>query len=152
MKSFKFKYSVPVYVLLVIILALTLAGLGLNVFNLISYFDVSTYKFIVYCILSLLNVILFVLALSVLFGGKYVITKEYLYTCFGFIKIKSDINEIISIVLFKKSEKCVIYFKDAKYTVIVIDKSQYEQFVLSLRELNPKITYSAKTDGEDTPE
>ena len=83
--------------------------------------------------------------------GKYVVDGGYLYSYFGFIKSKIDISEIIEITHFKKSNKLVVYFKDGKYTVIVIASELYDNFVIAVRESNKSIIFDVKIDGEDKP-
>ncbi len=151
MKSFRFKYSSTVWVLLFLVLILAVAGVFWNVFNLIEYSWAGTFKIIVYTLLIIMTGALTVLVLSLMVYGKYVIKNDSLYTCFGIFKNKTPVNEIIQITHFKKSDKLVMYFKDGKYTVIVISPENYEQFVLAVREANPSVVYSAKIDGEDTP-
>ncbi len=151
MKKFNFKYSTTVWVLLVLILLLCGAGLLWNVFNLTQYvFYVS--KIILYSILILINLFLVVLVISVMLYGKYVIEEKYLYAYFGFIRSKIEISNIVEITHFKKSDKLVIYFKDAKYTVIVISPEYYDDFILAIRNINKSIFYDVKVDGEDTPD
>ena len=151
MKSFRFKYSSTVWVLLFLVLILSVAGVLWNVFNLIEYSWAGTFKIAVYTLLVIMTGALTILVLSLMVYGKYVIKNNCLYTCFGVFKNKTPIKEIIQITHFKKSDKLVMYFNDNKYTVVVIAKENYEQFVLAVREVNPSVIYNAKIDGEDTP-
>lgn len=157
MKSFKFKYANSVWALLVLVLALSIAGLCWNVFNLIEYCmigftRVGAFKIVVYGLLVLMLVILTAIVVSVMVYGRYVIKGEFIFTCFGFIKSKVAISEITTITHFKKSDKLVMYFKDEKYSVIVIAPDRYDDFVLAVREVNSAIRFDARIDGEDTPQ
>ena len=46
----------------------------------------------------------------------------------------------------------MVYFKHQAFSVIVIAKEKYDDFVLSLRELNQAILFSKQIDGEDLAE
>ena len=82
---------------------------------------------------------------------KYVIKDGKLYTCFGFIRTKIEVEKITAVIHFKKSDKLVIYFNQNKYAVVVISPSEYDNFISALREVNPKIAFDNRIDGEDTP-
>jgi hypothetical protein len=151
MKSFKFKYSIAVWVLLALVLILSTVGIIWNVYNFIFFIKESTVKAVAYLLIVLLTLFLFVFVLSVILYGRYVIKGDYLTQYFGLLKTKTPVKDIAEITHFKKSDKLVIYFVDRKYTVIVIQKELYEQFILALREANPAIVYDVKIDGEDTP-
>ena len=150
MKSFKFKYSATVWLLLSLILALSIIGAAWNAFNLTQY-SWSTFKVITYSLLTAMTAALAVFVLSVMISSKYVVKGEYLYTRFGFIFNKVKIEEIVEITHFKKSDKLVVYFSDAKYSVIVIPPENYGAFVIAIREVNKSAVYDVKIDGEDTP-
>ena len=153
MYKFKFKYSTLVYVLLILTLALSLAGVIWNIFNVFSFAKIgNTFKLVSSSIIAVLALIIFIFVLSVIFYGRYVIKDGYLFTCFGFLKNKTSVKEIIGVTHFKKSNKLVVYFCTEEYTVIVIEPERYDDFVLALRDLNKAIVYDAKIDGEDTPE
>ncbi len=83
--------------------------------------------------------------------GCYTVKGSTLYCNFGVVKTSYDIKDVVCITHFKKSDKLVVYFKDAKYTVIVIDNKLYDDFIATLREINPSIAYDTRIDGEDTP-
>ncbi|MBO7344774.1 MAG: PH domain-containing protein [Clostridia bacterium] len=151
MKSFKFKYSTAVWVLLFLVLILSAVGICWNVFNLITFFNESTFKAVSYSLIILLTAFMLVFVLSVIFYGKYAIKDGFLVQYFGFLKTKTPISEIVEITHFKKSDKLVVYFADQKYTVIVISPEFYEQFILAIRKVNPKIGYDVKIEGEDVP-
>lgn len=152
MKSFRFRYSNTVWILLSLVLVLSLTGLIWNIFNLIEFLPTGSYKVGTYSIIVALTALLTVLVVSVMVYGRYVIKDGKLYSYFGFIRSKMEINDIICLTHFKKSDKLVAYFKDGTYTVIVISPDFYEEFISSVRKVNPSILYDAKIDGEDTPE
>ena len=152
MNKFKFKYSALVYILLILSLALCVAGLVWNVFNAINFAGNNTFKLISSCVIVALSGALFVLILGVIFYSRYIIKDGYLYTCFGFVKSKTPLTEVIEVTKFKKSNKLVVYFSTEEYTVIVISPEFYDDFVVALRNGNKSIVYDARIEGEDTPE
>lgn len=151
MKKFTFKYSVTVWVLLSIVLILSIVGLGWNIFNLIEFIQAGAFRIIAYSLICLLTAFLLVIVISVMIYSKYVIKDGYVYSCFGIIRSKEKISEIVEITHFKKSDKLVVYFNDGKYTVIVISPEFYDAFVLAVRQSNKSIIFDVKIDGEDIP-
>lgn len=151
MKNFRFKYNTTVWILLCVVLALSIAGLIWNVFNLTEYVWAGAFKITIYALIIAITAFLTVFVISVMLFGRYQIKDGYLYTRFGFVSSKEKIEDVVQVTHFKKSDKLVLYFKDEKYTVIVIAKEEYEKFILAMREINPKIIYDAKIDGEDLP-
>ena len=81
--------------------------------------------------------------------SSYSLKKGNLYVRFGFFVSKTKVSDVIGITHFKKSDKLVIYFKDQTFSVVVIAKEKYDDFVLILRELNKSIFFSSQIDGED---
>ena len=151
-KIFKFKYSTLVWVLLAVVGVLAISGLVWNIYALLETAMLTTIKIISHSLLILLTLLLCVFALSVAVYGRYVLTNKYFIQYFGLIKTKTPLDEIVQVTHFKKSNKLVAYFKDEKYTVIVIDPCFYSDFIIALRELNPSVVYDVQIDGEDTPE
>ncbi len=137
--------------MLFVVLALSIVGLIWNIFNLTEYVWAGAFKITIYALIIAITAFLTVFVISVLLFGRYEIKNGFLYTRFGFVFSKEKIEGITQIIHFKKSDKLVTYFSDDRYTVIVIDKGEYEKFILSLRKINPKIIYDVKIDGEDTP-
>ncbi len=134
------------------VLALSVIGLIWNIFSLIEYIAVDAVKIVGCSFIILFNLALTVLVISVMTCGNYVIKDKTLLCCFGLIRTPFNIDDIVGITHFKKSNKLVVYFKDKKYTVIVISSSQYEEFIMTMREINHNIIYDTRIDGEDTPQ
>ena len=149
MAKFRFKYARSVWVLLSIVLALCLAGLIWNVFELCEYVYADTFKIVSYSIVICLTFILSAFVLSVMFYGFYVVKKNCLYTCFGFVSYKVKLDEIVQITHLKKSDKLVVYYSDQKFNVIVISKAEYDRFIKVLREQNPNIIYSNQVEVDN---
>ena len=152
MKKFRFNYSVLVWALLALVILLLSGGLIYNIYNLISFLNDGAYKIAAYSLIILVNAFILVFAVSVVFYGKYIIKDKKLYSYFGFIRTSVNTDDIVQITHFKKSDKLVVYFKDAKYTVIIISPDKYEEFIFALREQNTHIIYDSRTDGEDEPQ
>ncbi len=151
MKSFRFRYPTIVFVLLVVVILASLAGIVWNVYNFIAFFQFNVVKGIMYAVVVLLTTLLLVISVSMTFYGRYVIKNNKLFACFGVIKSVYNLDDAIEITLFKKSNKLVLYFKDATYTVVVIDPADYDEFVIAVREVNPQIIFDKKIEGEDLP-
>lgn len=149
MKSFRFKYSQLVWVLLLLVMVILIAGVCWNAYTLISNWGTSTTKTVTNFITLALTVFLLIFAISIMVFGKYTIKDGHVFVHFGFFKTKTPVSEIVQFTHFKKSDKLVAYFKDEKYSVIVISKDCYQDFVLAVREFNPSIIYNNRIDGED---
>lgn len=152
MKTFRFKYSPLVWTLLVLVLLLSLGGLAWNIFNIVEYSWADVFKIASFAIILAATAFLTAFAISVMLFGRYVIGNGKLRTRFGFISTATNVSDVVQITHFKKSDKLVVYFSDQKYSVIIIDRSEYDDFVLALRQLNPSIIYDSRIDGEDTPQ
>ena len=151
MKKFRFKYSPLVWALLIIVVAFSVAGLIMNIFNVVEYARFGSDKVVTYSVILFLDLILTIFSLSVLFYGFYVIKGDKFYACFGFVRSGFEIKNILEFEHFKKSDKLVAYFKYGKYTVIVIDKKDYDDFIAEIRKINPEIFFVKRIEGEDTP-
>lgn len=149
MKKFKFKFSTFVWVLLSVVLTVCLAGLALNVYNLTEYTFNHAFKFVSFALYTAITLFLTALVLSVMLFSNYVLKNDCLYVRFGFFRSKTKASDIVGITHFKKSDKLVVYFKHQAFSVIVISRDKYDEFVLSLRELNKSITFNNQIDGED---
>ena len=114
MKSFRFKYTVLIWVLLTAILCLSLAGVGWNIFNVIEFSRLNAVKTTTYSIILVFSALLCIVVIGVMLYGKYVIKDGKLYTCFGFIRTKIEVEKITAVIHFKKSDKLVIYFNQNK--------------------------------------
>lgn len=150
--AFRFKYSTLVWVLLIFVLTISFVALVWNVYSLATYALLGDLKIITHAVMIAITVFLCVLVVSVMSFGRYVVTDKYLIQYFGIIQSKTLLKDIVQIAHFKKSNKLVAYFKEQKYTVIVIDPSLYEKFVFTVRAQNPSVIFDIRIDGEDTPE
>ena len=152
MKSFRFKYTTLIWLLLIAVLIMGVIGLVWNVYSLITLFYLAPFKTAVNAVTVLFNAFFVAFVVSVMAYGKYTIKKGKIYLHLGIIRTRYDIKDIVQFTHFKKSNKLVMYFEDAKYTVIVISPEEYEQFVLAVRENKQSIIYDTAIDGEETPQ
>ena len=67
--------------------------------------------------------------------------KGYLYCRFGIILTKEKLSDVQKITVFSKSGKLLVYFNDAKWTTVVIDKALYDDFIGEMLKENPAIVY-----------
>lgn len=152
MKSFKFKLRPIVWILLAVVILFSLVGIGWNIYSVITYLGINTLKMVSALIIAILCVLLTVVAISMLIVNKYVVKDGEIIAYFGIIKTKVSISDVKEIVHFKKSDKLVIYSSDDNYSVLLLGKEDFDDFVITVREFNKSITFSVKIDGEDTPE
>lgn len=151
MKSFRFRFTTLTWVLISIVILISVGGLAWNIHNLIQVIPFGTKRIVFNAIIVAFNAFLVVLSISVGTNSKYVIKNGKIYTRFGIIFTKTELSEIVQFTHFKKSDKLVMYYKSAEYSVIVISPEQYQDFIVFAREINPQIIYNAQIDGEDTP-
>ena len=152
MKKFRFEYSKLVWILLSLVLVLVAIGITWNIFNLIQYSFLGTFKIVSYTAIVVLLFALFIIVLSVMLGSKYVVKDNFVHVWIGVFKSKTNVKDISCFVLFKKSNKLVVYYKDNKYSVILLSPDKYDDFVLAVREQNHEIAFRTEIDGEETPQ
>lgn len=148
MKKYKVQFSPLIIVLLAVCEVLLVLGLTFSIISLVNSFKLSTVIILTRILITLLNLMIFVFSVSVVFFSKYTLKKEYLILNIGFISTKYKVSDVVEINLFKKTNKLVVYFKDYKYTVIVISPQKYEDFIKDLREINSSIVFGQKTEEE----
>lgn len=144
MKSFRLYFSPLSLIVLILGILISIFSLGLNVYYVFYTppFDVA----IKYVLLAIVCLFLAVFSVSLLFS-RYVIKSEKLILYLGFIKIKYSIIEIVQTAIFENGKYLVVYFKDAKFTRIIIGKNKYEDFSKILKEKNPRIIiYSSENE------
>lgn len=149
MKSFNFKFRPLLRVLTAVAFLLSLAGFIWNVYNLVQAIKFLPRSIFSYALISVITLVLTVFVFSVLIYCKYRIIGENLYCNFGFYKTKISVSEVTSITHFKKSDKLVLYLKDQKFTVIVIEPQKYVEFASELIKINDKIGYDTEENFEE---
>ncbi len=149
--KFNFKYAPTVILLLCIVIAISIVGLVWNFYNIFGKNsspsnDVNeVFKYLVLVV----NLLILVFSLSVLSCGRYVIDDNCVICRFGLIYSKYKKDEILSITHFKKSDKLVMYFKDEKFTVIVISPENYNAFIKAIKTINPSVVFSDEQEGNN---
>ena len=97
--------------------------------------------------------LLIVLLVSILIRSVYTITDKEIVLWFGIIKSTYKIADIESVHLFTKTNKLVLYFKNERYTVIVVKPEWYNEFTKEILAKNDRIRYDVSvTDGSDGEE
>ncbi len=140
--DFKYRYTTSVKILLFAVLITASVGIVWNAYNVYSFFSrQETLNGAIFCLVFLLNLLLLIIDVSMLTCGKYVVRGRTIRCCFGIIISKYSVDDAMQFVLFKKTDKLVLYFKDATYTVIVISPEEYDAFISAVREINPSILY-----------
>lgn len=154
MKKFRFKFTKLTFIFLILTVLISVAGVAFNALNLANllktphFFRGKIFGSVVFLIIA---VLIGVLGVAVLVFSFYTVKKENVVLNFGFIKTQFNINEITNITHFKKSNRLVAYLKEQKYTVINVNPTEYENFILAVREINSSILYEKKIDGEEAP-
>lgn len=141
-KKFPFGYSALAITLIVAAVLVFLAGVAVNVYDAVKFYGTNTSKCVFAIIVATLSLLPTILALSALIYGRYVVRGKFLYCRFGLIFSKTDISEIFQLTEFKAQNKLVMYFKNEKYSVAVINEKYYQEFYKALKEVNPEITYT----------
>ena len=134
MNTYRFKLSKAAIVGCIFGIILGLVGIGFTVYRILS----PSLGFIA----SLLALSVFP---SILIRSVYKVSDKELILWFGFIKSVYKIEDMESIHLFTKSNKLVIYFKDERYTVIVVKPDWYNEFTKDICSRNNKIRYDVST-------
>ncbi|MBQ9485908.1 MAG: hypothetical protein IJU83_03620 [Clostridia bacterium] len=142
MKKFVFKYPPVVWALLIAVSLIFAAAVTINVYDAIRLAEESTSRAVFAWIIAVLSAIMFTVALSVLFYGRYIIKDGFLYCRLGFFRSKTDVKTIFQITEFKANKKLVMYIVPEKYSVAVIDQSKYAEFFAALKEINPALSYT----------
>ena len=146
MNKFKYKHTTLVWALLFIVLALAVASVVWNGIILIKKINLGANNLLSSALMLLVGVFLTAFCVSVLTACKYVVKKDKVVLRFGFIPTTYAIQDVVQFTHFKKSDKLVMYFQDATYTVIVISPTQYQAFVDSIRKQNSKIIFDFESE------
>ena len=149
MKKFVLKYSPIIWILLGLIAVIFSAAAVLNILDAVSFAGEIGTKFIFSLIVAFFSVVILILIISALLYGRYVIREKYLYFHFGLIFTKTDINDVFQLTHFKAQNKLVIYFKNEKYAVAIIDRKYYNDFYDALKAVNPDIIFTVNAADED---
>ena len=94
-----------------------------------------------------------VAVLSVMLKSKYIIKDGLLCLYFGFVSVKTDIKDMVSITLISKGNRLVAEFSNLRFSAIVIAENLYDEFIKAIKDINPEVVYniehSPQIDGEE---
>lgn len=152
MKSYKFKFSKLVLVLIGLAIAAALAAVAYTVYRIYLYGFSSPLLVIQHVAVLIVAALAIVIFVSLLIRSVYKITDTQIILWFGIVKQTFKIADIESVHLFTKTNKLVIYFKDDKYTVIVVKPEWYNEFTKEILARNDKIRYDVSTTDKDERE
>lgn len=151
MKTFRYIHSVAVYVMLSVILILSGVGVYFNIYSAFNCDGVIP-KIISYCVLAAICLILIAAVGSVIIKSQYVIKDGKLCLYFGVVSVKTDINDMVSITLIKKSNRLVAEFTGSRFSAVVIAPQYFDEFICSVREVKADIIYNVDSSGTEEPE
>ena len=152
MKSYKFRFSKLVLVLIGLAIAAALAAVAYTVYRIYLYGFSSPLLVIQHVAVLIVAALAIVIFVSMLIRSVYKITDTQIILWFGIVKQTFKIADIESVHLFTKTNKLVIYFKDDKYTVIVVKPEWYNEFTKEILARNDKIRYDVSTTDKDETE
>ena len=150
MKTYKFRLSKLVLALLIAALVASFGGIGFTAYRIYRLGFSTVLLGIQHVVILIACVLLIVILVSILIRSCYKITDKEVLLWFGIIKSAYKIADIESVHLFTKTNKLVLYFKNERYTVIVVKPEWYNDFIKELLSKNSKIRYDVSTtDGTE---
>lgn len=150
MKTYNFRLSKLVLALLIAALAASFGGIGFTAYRIYRLGFSTVLLGIQHVVILIACVLLIVILVSILIRSCYKITDKEVLLWFGIIKSAYKIADIESVHLFTKTNKLVLYFKNERYTVIVVKPEWYNDFIKELLSKNSKIRYDVSTtDGTE---
>ena len=152
MKTYKFKLSKAAVILTIAGILLGLGAIGFTIWRIYRTGFSEPLYIIQHVVLLLVGTIAIVIFASILIRSVYKITDKEIVLWFGIIKSTFKISDIESLHLFTKTNKLVIYFKDEKYTVVVVKPDWYNEFCKEILARNEKIRYDVSVSDSDEPE
>ena len=153
MKTYKFRLSKLVLALLIAALVASFGGIGFTAYRIYRLGFSTVLLGIQHVVILIACVLLIVILVSILIRSCYKITDKEVLLWFGIIKSTYKIADIESVHLFTKTNKLVLYFKNERYTVIVVKPEWYNEFTKEILAKNDRIRYDVSvTDGSDGEE
>lgn len=140
-KTFQIQFPLAVILLAVAVIVLCIISIGVSIWQIITMgidgiTDVFKYPFMI-----AISVFGIALVSSVLIKSEYVITDKEFISQFGFIKSKTALSAITSILLNTDTQKLTVYFGE-EFTVLSFTKDWNEEFVRAILDANPNVSYS----------
>ena len=152
MNVYKFKLSLTAILLSVLGILLGAGGITFTVLRILKYGFSSPQLIIQHIVLLLVSPLAIAVFASILIRSVYKVSDKEIVLWFGFIKSTYKIADIESVHLFSKTNKLVVYFKNEKYTVIVVNPEWYNDFTKDILSRNPNIRYDVSTTDKDGPD
>ena len=152
MKTYKFKFSKPTFIICIIAILAAFAGIGYTIYRIYMYGFSSPLLIIQHVVVLIAALLVILIFLALLVHSVYKITDKEIILWFGIVKQVFKIEDIESIHLFTKTNKLVLYFKNEKYTVIVVKPEWYNEFNKEILARNDKIRYDVSTTDKDETE
>ena len=149
MKTYRFKLSVAATVGCVAGILLGLAGIGVTAYRIYKYGFSSAQLIIQHVVVLLVSALAIAVFAAILIRSVYKLTDTQLILWFGFIKSEYKLADIEAVHLFTKTNKLVLYFKDEKYTVIVVKPEWYRELTQEILARNKNIRYDVSTSDKD---
>lgn len=149
MRTYKFKLSKTVFALCILAILVAIAGIIYTAYRIGKYGFSEPALIIQHIVILLFAALAIVIFLSILIRSVYKVSDKEIILWFGIIKSSYKIGDIESIHLFTKTNKLVIYFKDEKYTVIVVKPEWYNEFTKDILSKNDSIRYDVSTTDKD---
>lgn len=149
MKTYRFKLSIAATVGCIAGILLGLAGIGVTAYRIYKYGFSSAQLIIQHVVVLLVSALAIAVFAAILIRSVYKLTDKTLVLWFGFIKSEYKIADIEAVHLFTKTNKLVLYFKDEKYTVIVVKPEWYRELTQEIIARNKNIRYDVSTDDKD---
>lgn len=113
------------------------------------YSELSVQLVLQYAVVLLVAVLALVIFISVLAHSVYKITDKQIVLRFGIIKSVYTIADIVKIHRFTKTNKLVLYFKDQRFTVVVVKPEWYGDFVQDILARGKHIEYETSEEEEE---
>lgn len=147
MNTYRFKLSKAAIAGCIFGIILGLVGIGFTIYRILSpSLGFSSPQLIIqHVVIIIASLLALSVFPSILIRSVYKVGDKELVLWFGFIKSVYKIDDMESIHLFTKSNKLVIYFKDERYTVIVVKPDWYNEFTKDICSRNNKIRYDVST-------
>ena len=141
MKKYKFKFSPVLITLVSLLIVISVLGTGINLYRFFNPL-LKSFRTVRPIIFFALSVVLFVLAVLTILRSRYEFKGGELYFIVGVIKFKLGLNQVVLVKEYQ-NKNLVLCFSDAKFTVVFIQVSEFDSFIKTLRELNPKVLFES---------
>lgn len=152
MRTFRFRFSKTIILLQIAAMILAAAAIVYTAYRMATVGFGSASLIIQYVVLLLFGVLALVIFSAMLIRSVYVVGKKEIVLRFGLIKTVYKIKDIESIMLFSKTNKLVLYFKNEKYTVISVKPEWFNDFIREVLSHNLNIRYDVSITDKDEDE